>query len=301
MKRPTTDELAKVAARLGGLIRVAARLDEASPDSTIIDRVEAEASDASQRPSPKRRASAGAAERPSQLDGETLGAIRAVHASCAKGSADETRRAVEVLGDDSDLRTKLLNLCIAEEAAECAVASSKTALHVASESGHGEIVLLLLREGCDPAIRDGKGRLAYVCANSKAARDAFRVFRGERPDMHDYGAAAIPDAITADSEAEKRKKAKLKRQRQRRAKKQRDAQLKLKKKEDFEREKKEEEKKKEEEARTSRCSFCRGALPAKRGDVFRALGNLYCCAGCTQKHRRALAAAAAERRMAPSS
>ena len=50
-------------------------------------------------------------------------------------------------------------------------------------------------------------------------------------------------------------------------------------------------------AASPKCSCCNECLPEKRSSIFHALGNAYCSSACVQKHRRMLAALAAERRM----
>jgi phosphopentomutase len=49
--------------------------------------------------------------------------------------------------------------------------------------GRADLVMLLLDHGADPTKTDHRGRVPYFLCAKKEARNAFRRFRGLKPDM----------------------------------------------------------------------------------------------------------------------
>jgi len=169
-----------------------------------------------------------------------------------------------------------------------------TALHVAAESGNENVVKLLLENGANPEKRTVTGKLPYHCGvNFKACKDAFRRYRGEHPSQWDYNASGIPEPKNEISEEEKKKRQREKKKRAAERKKAAKAAEKAAK----------EEKAKEEQAildAAPACACCNGKLAGKPSTWFQRLDAYYCSQSCLQRHRRELAAEAAERRAAAS-
>ncbi|EDO42926.1 predicted protein [Nematostella vectensis] len=185
---------------------------------------------------------------------------------------------------------------------------SSTLLHAAACSKHGDIVYALLRIGADPTVRDERGRTPYDAANRKEARNEFRRFMADHPDMHDYTLTHIPSPLTQVQLEEKEKKEAEKRKAQKKAKKQR-----AKEKKAIDQLKMEEEKKQERLSKLSdrekraraaeqrfarqqvnstevgkisdaqRCAFCSRDLSGRV--PFERLSFKYCNTTCVREHR----------------
>lgn len=71
-----------------------------------------------------------------------------------------------------------------------------TPLHVAAAEGHSPVIEVLLERGASPLAEDVRGRLPYMMAQKKDARDAFRRARAAQPDRWDWDAARVPEPLT---------------------------------------------------------------------------------------------------------
>uniref|UniRef100_A0A7S2WHB4 VLRF1 domain-containing protein n=1 Tax=Mucochytrium quahogii TaxID=96639 RepID=A0A7S2WHB4_9STRA len=167
-------------------------------------------------------------------------------------------------------------------------------LHIAALHGQAEIVRLLLNRGADPCTRDHRGRLPFNCAtSSKPTRDAFRRFRGDFPDKYDYEKACVPGPLTAEKDE-------LKKQKQREKKKRQAEKKKRLKQEERLREEAAKLKKEKEDAAilaaAHSCESCRKKLLGNPSKWFQRLDYYYCSLECMHRHRRQLAADAAESR-----
>lgn len=94
--------------------------------------------------------------------------------------------------------------------------SGNTVLHIAARSGKTNIILELLKAGCDPGTKNELHQTAYSVSCDKLTRNAFRKFMAEFPEKYDYVRANIPGPLTDDMEAEikakQNEKKKVKRQ-----------------------------------------------------------------------------------------
>ncbi|XP_062507933.1 tRNA endonuclease ANKZF1-like [Corticium candelabrum] len=98
----------------------------------------------------------------------------------------------------------------------------ETILHAAARGGHPALIVWLLSEGTDPAMKDKKGRPPYAVARDKPARNAFRRFMADYPYRYDYSTAQVPSALTDDLEKQQEKKKADKKKAQKKSKKQKD-------------------------------------------------------------------------------
>src|SRR5690606_28757948 len=82
------------------------------------------------------------------------------------------------------------------------------------------ISALLTKTNADPTLKNDDGRTAYELAGERAARDAFRVARGEIGESKwDWEAANVPTALTkrqAEMRAERERKEEEKKEKERR-------------------------------------------------------------------------------------
>ncbi|VDM99224.1 unnamed protein product [Thelazia callipaeda] len=92
--------------------------------------------------------------------------------------------------------------------------AESTFLHIASIRGTVEILeeLLLLR--CDPALKDGEGKVPFQVAQSKTVRQVFMKFRSEHPDAFDWNMSQIPELVIYTQEQLAREEEKKKIQRE---------------------------------------------------------------------------------------
>lgn len=178
-----------------------------------------------------------------------------------------------------------------------------TLLHVASRSSQREIMLMLLRNGADPAVKDDKGRPPFVVACNKETRNEFRRFMASFPDRYDYAKAQIPSALTPEMEIEKEKRNAERKKVQKKAQKQRAKEQKA-----LERRKEEEENEKKafqslserekralaaekrftqqlaaKQAGISCCAWCGASLAGQVS--FERLTYKYCSTACVKAHR----------------
>ncbi|KAJ3118150.1 hypothetical protein HK100_000665 [Physocladia obscura] len=98
-------------------------------------------------------------------------------------------------------------------------ADTATLLHAAAFAGHAETVAYLLKAGADPTIRDIRQRPAYLVADSKDVRDAFRRAYAEDIVSEKWkwdwtGGAAVPSPLNAETENRQREKDREKRKKQ---------------------------------------------------------------------------------------
>lgn len=120
--------------------------------------------------------------------------------------------------------------------------NAETALHAAARQGSADIVMDLLKAGCDPSTLNASNQPPYTVTKSKEVRDNFRRFMAEFPDKYNYSAAKIPSPLTAEMEKQQEEK---KAERARKEKARQKARQKAKKAAE-EQEKKEQEKKEQE-------------------------------------------------------
>lgn len=86
-----------------------------------------------------------------------------------------------------------------------------TLLHLASSSGHPEIVTYLLSQGADPTTPATKRTLRpYDIAKDKETRDAFRRFVYHNPDEWNWKESHIPGPLTPEMEEQQKQKEKEK-------------------------------------------------------------------------------------------
>ncbi|KAJ3135201.1 hypothetical protein HK100_002972 [Physocladia obscura] len=94
-----------------------------------------------------------------------------------------------------------------------------TLLHTAAFAGNAETVAYLLSVGANPTIRDIRQRPAYLVADSKEVRDAFRRAYAEDIVTEKWkwdwtGSAAIPSPLNLETENRQREKDREKRKKQ---------------------------------------------------------------------------------------
>lgn len=212
----------------------------------------------------------------------------------------EGQRAVAALEEALSLRAKALDAL--ESSAlpreleldaphECGV----TALHAAAAAGRADLVMLLLRAGANPEVLDDHRRVPYFGADdSKAVRDAFRIFRAEAPERWDWEKAAVPEPLTAALLTAKKEKEREKKARQRQRKR---AEKQAAKAEGEKRAAEEAERAAAEEAAILAGKTCHSCAGVIRGAAFQRLEFRYCSSACVQAHKRELMAEAALRRL----
>ncbi|GFO31605.1 ankyrin repeat and Zinc finger domain-containing protein 1-like [Plakobranchus ocellatus] len=89
-------------------------------------------------------------------------------------------------------------------------------LHVASRENQDQLVLLLLQNGANPALKDKAGKVSYNLGGSEV-RNVFRRFMSLWPDRYDYAAAQVPSPLTEEMEVERKRKAAEKRKAKKKA------------------------------------------------------------------------------------
>jgi hypothetical protein len=90
---------------------------------------------------------------------------------------------------------------------------SPTLLHVASKNNCTELIQFLLKKGYDPIIplnQEQSSGFPYQLATNKNAKNAFRIFRGDYPDMYEYDKGAIPPSVTQEELNARAEKSKAK-------------------------------------------------------------------------------------------
>ncbi|PKA54213.1 ATP-dependent DNA helicase HFM1/MER3 [Apostasia shenzhenica] len=75
-----------------------------------------------------------------------------------------------------------------------------TPLHEAAKSGDAQQTLELLEQGCDPCLKDVRGRTPYLLAAEKEVRNVFRRFMASNLDRWDWQAAHVPSPLTKEME-----------------------------------------------------------------------------------------------------
>jgi hypothetical protein len=103
-----------------------------------------------------------------------------------------------------------------------------TALHIATQCGHKQVIEILLDHGSDPTIKDKQKKCPYNLAPDRETRNVFRRFQAKCPNKYNWADACIPtnDLLTPEEEARKEEKRKEKRRAQRQIKKEKDNLLK---------------------------------------------------------------------------
>ena len=103
-----------------------------------------------------------------------------------------------------------------------------TALHIATQCGHKQVIQILLDHGSDPTIKDKQKKCPYNLAPDRETRNVFRRFQAKWPNKYNWADACIPtnDLLTPEEEARKEEKRKEKRRAQRQTKKEKDNLLK---------------------------------------------------------------------------
>lgn len=96
--------------------------------------------------------------------------------------------------------------------------NNDTLLHVASKSGHRDIIYYLLNHGADPSNKNMQNIYPYQAASDKASRDVFRKFMAQYPTRYEYLKAQVPGLLTEDMENERKVKQQEKKKAQRSAK-----------------------------------------------------------------------------------
>jgi len=109
----------------------------------------------------------------------------------------------------------------------------RTALHVAAEAGHCDLLELLLEHHANPELRDSKKQTPYNLCKDKDSRLVFRNFASAHQDTWDWTAACVP--VSDETEAER-----LQREQDKKAKKRQKEKDRLKAKKERERIEKEE-------------------------------------------------------------
>lgn len=178
-----------------------------------------------------------------------------------------------------------------------------TLLHVAARFSQTQIVLMLLENGADPAVKDMKGRPPFAVAGDKETRNEFRRFMASYPDRYDYAKAQIPSALTPEMEIEKEKRIAERKKAQKKAQRQRAKEQKA-----VERRKEEEEKEKrtfealserEKRALAAEKRFAQQLASKQNGTIscawccssldclvpFERLIYKYCSTACVRAHR----------------
>ena len=95
-----------------------------------------------------------------------------------------------------------------------------TALHIASQSGHKQVIATLLEHGADPTLKDRQKKTPYNLAPDRETRNTFRRFQAKWPNLYNWTNASIPtnDLFTPEEEARQEEKRKEKRRAQRQIK-----------------------------------------------------------------------------------
>uniref|UniRef100_A0A0R3RFW0 ANK_REP_REGION domain-containing protein n=1 Tax=Elaeophora elaphi TaxID=1147741 RepID=A0A0R3RFW0_9BILA len=78
--------------------------------------------------------------------------------------------------------------------------ASSTFLHIAARRGTVEILKELLLLGCDPAVKDGEGKVPYQVAQNRTVRQAFSKFRSEHPHTFNWNVSQIPELAVVSEE-----------------------------------------------------------------------------------------------------
>jgi len=118
-------------------------------------------------------------------------------AACKTGDESALALAVEELDEIGNLAGKI----------NVQYGHTKTSpLHLAAAGGHRGSVRLLLRRGADPCLKDRAKKVPYQLCPDKETRNAFRAFRGERPEAHDWTKAQIPEPPSQEAEERQREK-----------------------------------------------------------------------------------------------
>ena len=99
-----------------------------------------------------------------------------------------------------------------------------TALHIASQNGHKQLIDALLEHGSDPTIKDKQKKTPYNLAPSREVRNVFRRYQAKWPHRYNWADASVPttDLLTPEEEARQEEKRKEKRKAQRQAKKEKE-------------------------------------------------------------------------------
>merc|ERR1712136_154087 len=99
-----------------------------------------------------------------------------------------------------------------------------TALHIASQNGHKQLIDALLEHGSDPTIKDKQKKTPYNLAPSREVRNVFRRYQAKWPNQYNWADASVPitDLLTPEEEARQEEKRKEKRKAQRQAKKEKE-------------------------------------------------------------------------------
>jgi len=109
---------------------------------------------------------------------------------------------------------ELVNLQFGETKTSC--------LHIAAKHSHRNVLLTLLLNGADPAVRDRSKKVPFNYTVDKETRNEFRKFQGKYPDKYDYKSAQIPPPLSVEAEEEKSNKMKEKKKAQRLVKKEKE-------------------------------------------------------------------------------
>lgn len=75
-----------------------------------------------------------------------------------------------------------------------------TSLHEAAHSGNAQWTLELLEQGCNPCLKDERGRTPYMLATEKEVRNTFRRFMAANIDRWDWLVACVPSPLTKEME-----------------------------------------------------------------------------------------------------
>ena len=211
---------------------------------------------------------------------EPSGSSRLLLEACERGDASAVQAMLREAPEDLDVDAPDI--------------VGKRPLHLAAAAQAPALVKALFDAGADPAQLDERARPAYFFATDRRTRDAFREARAHLgEDVHDWLKAAVPEPIDAAQKAAKKakdaEKKKKQRDRQKLAKHKAAEQARL------AADKAKLEKKDAPPSASGGCDSCRKPIVGPR---FHRLEFTYCSAACASAHRRALSAAAAEKRMA---
>lgn len=148
--------------------------------------------------------------------------VKQLHELTGKGDVDALVKFLEDSGcksfcsDQSDEDKGTMNIvninCLYE---------GNTALHLASVTGHVDILNVLLMYGADPTIKNTHDKVPYMISRDKVTRDSFRRFMNQYPDMYDYTVAKIPSPLSEEMELVRKEKKTEKKKAQRKAQKER--------------------------------------------------------------------------------